>query len=141
MEKINSTEKEILSLEATKKKLLRGILIFWLLSTVFLFLRIILEAFGSDPKSLFAACIYFLSGLFLLPFWGIFPNYQDTIQAGKPTFDAPAAVAIFCYTILVILALSVTWIVIKNIKTGKQIDKIKSENKPLDPTKSESVIK
>lgn len=139
--KLDSAEKDLVVYEATKKKILRSLVIFWLISTVFLFLRMFLEALGSDPKSLFAAFIYLISGLFLLPFFGIFPHFGDTIQPGRPTFDAPAITAVFCYTVLVILAMVVILIATKMLKTGKQVDETVAKDNPVDPTESERVVK
>src|SRR5258708_40228882 len=88
--KMDTAEKDLIVIEATKKEILRGLLIFWLVSSVFLFLRIFLRALGADPHSPFAMFIYFISGIFLLPFWGIFPQFQDTILSGQHKFDSPA---------------------------------------------------
>jgi hypothetical protein len=137
----DDTEKRVIILEARKKALVRIIFIFWLISTVFLFLRIFLKALGSDPQSLFAAFIYFVSDIFLFPFFGIFPHFRDTSQAGQPVFDASAITAIFCYSILVGLAISVISIVMRILKTGKQVNETIEENKLIDPTRSERVVK
>ena len=138
--KVNDREKKVMVLEAMKKEIIRGLFIFWLVSTVFLFLRIFLKALGSDPQSAFAAFVYFISNIFLLPFWGIFPNMQETAIAGEPMFDASAITAIFCYTILVGLAISVTLIVMKMLKTGKQVNATLETNRSLDATKAEKVV-
>jgi hypothetical protein len=140
-QKIDPVEKEIIVIEATKKRILRITSIFWLTSTVFLFLRIILEGLGSDPKSVFAAFIYLISSIFLLPFWGIFPNYPNTMQAGKPTFDGPAVTAIFCYTILVLLTTAVVMIYTNMRKTKKQVREEVEKDHFVDPTEAERLIK
>jgi hypothetical protein len=140
-QKFDTAEKSLVVIEATKKEILRGILVFWLVSTIFLFLRIFLEAMGADPQSFFAAFIYLISGIFLLPFFGIFPQAHDTIQPGHPTLDSPAFTAIFCYTILVILAVLVVVIVTKMLKTGKQVNETVEKNHPVDPTQSEAIVK
>jgi len=138
--KENPTQKNFLTLEARKKDITRGLIIFWLVSTVLLFLRIFLEGLGSDPKSAFVFLIYLLSSIFLLPFFNIFPNQSDTIQPGQPTFDSSAFTAIFCYTVLVILAWAVLNLVIKILKTEKQVDETVKRNNLLDPRISEKVV-
>ena len=55
--------------------------------------------------------------------------------------DAPAATAIFCYTILSFLITVVVFIVARMIKTGKQVDETVGKDNPVDPTESERVAK
>ena len=138
---INPAEKDIVLLEAKKKQGFRTASIVWLIVTVFIFLRIFLEGLGSDPKSLFVSFIYLISGLFLLPFWGIFPSSHQTIQPGVPTFDSPAVTAIFCYTIIVLLGMGVSSLIIRMYKTGKQVDETVKKDNPIDPTQAESIVK
>ena len=134
-------EKDFFKLEAAKKNILRGLLIFWLTATVFLFLRILLAALGADPQSFFASLIYFISGIFLLPYSGIFPYYNDTLVAGRSSFDAPATVAIFCYTVLTLFAVGIDLIVTKMMKTEEQVDEVVEKDHLVDPTLSEQLIK
>lgn len=138
---VGTTEKELVVIEAAKKEILRGIFLFWISAVVFLFLRIFLEALGSDPQSIFAGFIYLVSSIYLLPYFGIFPNVHNTMQAGKPTFDSPAFTAILCYTILVLLAVVIVFIAFKMIKTGKQVSETVEKDHPVDPTKMEGVVK
>ncbi|SRR6266404_5775168 len=139
-QKIKPAEKKFFILEGSKKNINRFLGIFWLVSTAFLFLRIFLESIGSDPRSIFVTIIYIISGVFLLPFFGILPGFNNTIQPGKPTFDAPALTAIFSYTILILLAVALTHLFTKIMKTEKQVDETVEKNNPVSPTKAENEI-
>lgn len=137
---ISPAKKKFILIEADKKKINRFLLILWLVSTVFLFLRILLESLGSDPRSLFAAFIYIISGIFLLPFFGIFPNSENTMQPGISTFDEPAFVCIVCYTILILLAVALTYILTKMLKTEKQVDETVRKNNPIDMNEASTKV-
>ena len=138
---IDSAEKDLVMLEANKRVILRVIFIVWLVSTVFLFLRILFEGIGASPFSGFSAFIYIISGIFLLPFVGMFPSSHNNPQPGTPVLDASAFVAMFSYTLLAILAAVITYFVIRMRKTSKQVDETVKKDHPVDPTKSEVEVK
>ena len=129
---IQHAQKEILSMELFRKEALRVLLIFFILSNVFLFLRIVLRAFGADPINMFAAFIYFISGIILLPVFGIFRNSHDSIIGGQPAFDFSAFIALFCYNILVLMAMGLLQIVCSMIKANKQVTETLQKGKPAD---------
>lgn len=132
---ITPAEKKFFILEGNKKKIIRFLWIFWLLSTGFLFLRIFLETMGADPHSLFVMIIYLISGIFLLPFYGLFPYAASTIQPGKPTFDATALTCIFCYTVIILIASIIIHLVTGIKKIEEQVDETVEKNNPVTPTK------
>lgn len=68
-EKLDAGEKNIFTIEATKKIMLRNLVIVGSIIFVLLFLRIVLILFGSDPSALFAGIIYLLSDIILFPFF------------------------------------------------------------------------
>jgi hypothetical protein len=138
---MGKAEKDFVVIEAVKKEIIRGMFAFWLVSTVFLFLRMFLKALGADPQSFFVALIYFISGVILLPFFGMFPNARDGIEPGRPTFDGSALTAIFCYTLLIMLCVAVTLIVARMVKTSKQVKETVEKDNLIDPTTSEQVVK
>jgi hypothetical protein len=129
---IDPVKKNLLTIESIKKEILRGLSILLLVSLVFLFLRIMLRLFGANPETAFAGFIFLISGIFLLPFFGIFPRMSDRIVAGQMTIDASALVAFFCYLILILLAMSVTQIVANILKTEKQKDATVKKSHPID---------
>lgn len=137
---IKPAEKKLLQVEALKKAIIRGLSIYWLVSTVFFLLRIILEAIGSNALSPFAFFIYLVSNIFLLPFFGILPNFRNTIVSGQSTFDAPALLAIFCYSILIPLVMAVTYIAVKIFRTARQVEETLNKNNPIDPSVPETLI-
>ena len=141
VDKIDEPHKELFAWEVWKKEIIRGLLIFWLVSTVFLFLRIVLRGLGSNPDSLFAGFIYLVSGFFLLPFYGIFPQLRDEIIGGRPSFDPAAFTAIFCYTILVLLAMAVVAIGVNMFKTRKQMDETVEKDNPIDPSSVDNIVR
>lgn len=138
---MDNAEKNLMVMEARKKEILRAILLFWLTSTVFIFLRIFLEAIGSDPKSAFVSIIYLVSDFFMVQFFGIFRNVESTIQPGVSTFDGAALTAIFCNSVLSLLAVAVIMILTKMFKTSKQMDETVKRDHIVDPTVSESIVK
>src|SRR6266480_1899370 len=99
---INPVQKKLLLIEAFRKETLRGLSILLLVSVVFLFLRIVFRLFGANPETLFAGFVYLISGIFLLPFFGIFPRFRDTIVAGQMTVDVSAIIALFSYIIIIL---------------------------------------
>ncbi len=129
---IDSAKKKLLMIEALRKELLRGLSILLLVSLVFLFLRIILRLLGADPQTAFAAFIYLVSGIFMLPFFGIFPQSHDQIVAGKMTIDTSALIAFFCYLILILLAMAVVHIATKIIRTQSQAEETVEKSHPVD---------
>jgi hypothetical protein len=138
---IDPVAKKLIVLEARKKEIFRGLIIFLLFSTGTLFLRIILRAVGANPQSLFAGLVYVISTIFLLPFLNIFPQFQDMPIAGKPAFDASAAVAIFCYIVLVLVIMAVTYIAIRILNIEKQVDAVVKKDHPVDTRIVNEVIK
>ena len=129
----NTAEKQLIVIEAVKKEIIRVLLLFLLVSVVFLFLRILLELLGADPQTLFAGFIYLVSDLFLFPFFGIFPQFRETIHPGQPTADIRAFIAIICYIILDLLAVAVVTIGATIFKTGKQVDAKVEKDTYVDP--------
>jgi hypothetical protein len=125
-------QKEVLIMEVLRKQLLRGLFIFLLLSNVFLFLRIVLRLFGADPLNPFAAFIFALSSVFMFPFFGIFPQYNDRIIAGDMTVDMSAFIAGFCYNVLVITAMVVIQIVASIMRTRRQQQESVKKGKPIN---------
>ena len=119
---INTAQKQLIVIETIRKEILRALLMLLLISITFLFLRTVLKLAGANPESLFAGFIYLVSGFFLFPFTGIFPQYQEPI-AGESSIDMPAFIAIFCYLILFPLFMGVVQIGAKIFKTGEQINK------------------
>ncbi len=139
--KIEESKKELVAFEATKREIIRGLFIFLLVGEVFLFLRIIFRAIGANPGTAFGGFIYTISGFFLLPFFGIFPQLQDEIVAGKSALDAQAFLAFFCYLVLIPLAMAVVSIVINMLKTRKQADEIIEKDNPVDPSEIDNMVK
>lgn len=129
---VTTGEKKLILIETKKKEIFRGLYIFLLITFVVLFLRIMLRIFGANPQSFFAGFIYVLSTLFLLPFFNIFPQFQDIPIEGQHTFDSPALTAIFCYTIVVFLIIGVIHIGSKILKTERQVDEVVRKDHPVD---------
>ena len=129
---IDKAKKKLLIIEVWRKEVIRGLSILLLVSLVFLFLRILLRLFGADPQNAFAAFIYVVSGIFLLPFFGIFPKSHDQIIAGQMTVDTSALLAFFCYIILILLAMGVMHIASKIVKTQNQADETVEKSHPID---------
>ena len=123
-----------------KKRVFRGLYIFLLLSEVFLFLRVILRLFGANPDNLFAGFIYIVSGVFLLPFFGILTTSNDQIIAGQMAVDKSALVAMFCYFVLTILALCVVHLWSKIVRIQSQADETVKKSRPVDTTVVEESI-
>lgn len=133
-EQIDSAQKEILVVDVIKKQLIRLLLVYLLVTNVFIFLRIILRAFGADPDNLFAGFIFLVSGFFLFPFFGIFPQSDEGIVAGNPTADISALVAVFCSNVLIFLAMGIVHIFTKMVKTRKQEKETIEKSKTVDTT-------
>lgn len=136
----NPVQKKVLTLEATKRTINKAFLIFWLVSTVFLLLRVLLEGLGSNPHSLFALFIYLVSGVFLLPFFGMFSSSQNSLVPDVASFDGTALLAILCYSILILLGSAVLYLIVRILKTNKQVQVTTKTNKPIDPTLSEDIL-
>jgi hypothetical protein len=132
MPTFSHSQKEVLVIEVLRKQLLRSLFILMILSNVFLFLRIVLRSFGADPANPFAAFIFALSSVFMLPFFGIFPQYNDTIVAGDMTFDMSAFIAGFCYNILIITAMIVIQIVVSIIRARRQKEESLKKGRPIN---------
>jgi len=97
---INIGEKKVIKVDAAKKEIIRILFIILLLAVVFIFLRLVLKLFGANPETVFVGFIYLVSGFFMLPFFGIFPQYNDVLP-GRATVDVVAIIALFCYLILI----------------------------------------
>lgn len=139
--KVNNAEKRLIVIEATKRELLRGLLIMFLVIFVFLFLRIVLKLAGSDPQALFVSFIYLISDIILLPFFGIFPQFHQPPLPGRVAIDITAMIAIFCYPILIFLAMSVVGIGANILKTEKQKEETVEKSKPVDTMNLETMVK
>jgi hypothetical protein len=131
---LNSTDKDLLVIDVVRKQILRLLSIFLLLANVFLFLRILLRLFGANPSNPFAALIFILSTVFMLPFIGIFPLFRDEIIAGEMTVDMSALIAGFCYNILVSVAMIVVQIGTSILRMRKKAeDSIEKKNPSKQP--------
>jgi hypothetical protein len=133
-QKIEKNEKGFFVLEAWRKVLVRTLSIYWVTSVVFLFLRAFLKGLGANPDTIVVGFIYTVSGFFLLPYWGIFPQFRDTAAAGQASFDFAALIAIFCNTILILLAIIIVWVGANILKTGKQVEETVIKDNPVSPT-------
>lgn len=138
---LTNVQKEIVVLESWKKNLLRGLLLLWLVANVFLFLRIFIRLFGADPNNIFAGFIYIVSGLFLLPFFGIIPEVQETIIAGQNKIDISAMIAWFCINILIVLIMAGTYIAVTIMKSGKQTSATVEQKKTINATRAETAVR
>ena len=116
---IDSSQKKILVIESLRKEIIRWLFVFLLVAGTFLFLRFFLKLIGANPDSFFAAFVYLISGIFMLPFFGIIPNELPP-AAGQMDFDGTALLAIFCYIILVLMGVAVVHLGAKIFKIGKQ---------------------
>jgi YggT family protein len=139
-EYINPAQKEILLIEVIRKQLVRALLIYLLVSNVFVFLRMVLRLMGADPENFFAGFIFAVSGFILLPYAGIFPQFREPIIAGRSVVDISAFISIFCSNVLVLLAISVIFIVTRMLKTKKQASETVEKSKPVDATKAEESV-
>jgi hypothetical protein len=137
---IDPTQKEILIVDVIKKQLIRILIIYLLVTNVFIFLRMLLRLLGADPANMFAGFIFMVSGLFLLPFYGIFPQYREEIVAGKMYADVSAFVALFCSNVLVCLAMCLIFVLTRIVKTRKQANETVERSKPVDTTIAEESV-
>ncbi len=137
---IEPAQKEIIVIDVIKKQLIRALFIYLLVSNVFIFLRIVLRMFGADPANIFAGFIFIVSGLFLLPFFGIFPRFYDPIVTGSPTADMSAIIALFCSNIMVFLIMSIIYVISRMLKTRKQTSETIKRSKPVDATAAENSV-
>lgn len=128
----NPSQKEIVAMEAIRKQIMRGIFIFMIFFNVFFFLRFFLRLFGADPSNPFAAFIFIVSGLFLLPIFGIFPNFRDEITAGQMAVDISAFVAGFCYNVLSIMIMIILQIATSMMRMKKQTKESLDKGKPIN---------
>lgn len=126
------SQKEIVTLEAIRKQIMRGIFIFMVFFNVFLFLRFFLRLFGADPTNPFAGFIFAVSGLFLLPIFGIFPTFKDEIVAGQMAVDVSAFVAGFCYNVLSFMIMIILQIVSSMMRMNKQKKETVEKGKPIN---------
>jgi hypothetical protein len=138
---IAPAEKKLILFEAREKEIFRILYIVLILAFAFLFLRIVLRAFGANPQSVFAGIVYIISTLFLLPFLNMFPQFHDTPIIGQPAFDAAAMFAIFCYAVAILVIMGITHIVIRILKTEKQVNEVVKKDHPVDTKIVSEVIK
>lgn len=129
--KINTGEKIIIVIDATKKEVIRALGILLLVSEVLIFLRIILKLFGADPQSIFVKFIYIASGAFLLPFFGMFPQFQDPVP-GQGAIDAVAMIGLLSYLILVPVSMMIIQIGTSILKIGKKVAETVERDNPID---------
>jgi hypothetical protein len=137
--RITSAQKSLLIIEAMRKEILRGLSILLMVAIVFLFLRLLLKLFGANPETFIVGFIYFISNIFLLPYFGIFPHADDLLP-GRSAIDTTALFAIFCYLILIPLAMAVVQLGAMIMKTGKQVNETVDQKKTVDATLVEDSI-
>jgi YggT family protein len=137
---IDPAQKELLVVDVLKRQLIRILIIYLLVTNVFIFLRMLLRLFGADPENLFAGFIFLVSGFFLLPFFGIFPQYNEDIIAGDMFVDVPAFIALFCSNVLVILAICIIYVAARMVKTKKQARETLEKSKTVDATEAETAV-
>ena len=137
---IDAAQKEILVIDVLKRQIIRALIIYLLVSNIFIFLRMVLRLFGADPQNLFAGFIFLVSGFFLLPFYGIFPQFRDEIIAGKTTVDISAFISLFCSNVFVLLTMSVIYVVARMVKTRKQTAETVEKSKSVDATEAEQTV-
>lgn len=133
-------EKNLLVIEATKREILRGLAIFLLVAETFLFLRVILALVGANPSSLFAGFVYIISGIILIPFFGIFPQFQDTMTSGQIKFDAGAVIAMFCYLLIILLIMGVVAIISNMRKTKRQVNETVKKDTVINTTRVDEAV-
>jgi hypothetical protein len=137
---VNPAQKEMLVIDVIKKQLIRVLVIYLLVTNVFIFLRMVLRLLGADPQNIFAGFIFLVSGFFLLPFYGIFPQYRDEIIAEKISVDISAFIGLFCLNILVLLAMSIIYVSTRMIKTRKKTEETVEKSKTVDTTVAEQSV-
>jgi hypothetical protein len=129
---ISTAQTAMVKVEALKKLILRGLFIYMLVFNVFLFLRIVLRSFGADPQTIFSGFIFLVSGVFLLPFFGMFPQFRDTIFAGQGTFDVLSMIALFCTNVLLLLTMAVVQIGSTMMRTTQQATETVDRKRTVD---------
>lgn len=139
--RIDSAQKELVIIETAKKEIIRWVIVFWLVESTFLFLRIFLEALGTNSQAYFVELTYLISSVFMVPFSGMFPQFESTLQPGVPTFDVSAVVALICYTVMIFFTVGMVSMISKILKTEKQEKQIIEKNNPVDPTVAEKIVK
>lgn len=139
--KVYKVEKDLVVIEAVKKEVIRGLGIFLLLAVTFLFLRIVFALLGSNPNSLFAGFVYLVSGIFLLPFWGIFPQLRTNPVAQEIIFDSAAFIALFSYLLVIPLTMAIVAIVASMFKTNKQVHETVEKDTLIDPSDVDTAVK
>ena len=77
-------------------------MIFFVLGIVeaFLLIRFFFKLFAANPQSWFVAFIYWVSGVLLIPFWGIFRNMAPTGPGITRIFEPSTIVAAIIYVLL-----------------------------------------
>lgn len=129
---VGPVQKKLFVIEARRNEIIRGLIIFLIISTTFLFIRIVLRMMGANPTSLFAGIIYLISTILLLPFINIFPQFHDIPIKAEPTFDASAFIAIFSYLFLVLLAIGIIYLIFRIVKTEKTVKEVLKKNQPVN---------
>ena len=100
----------------------------------------LLRLFGADPNNLFAGFIFLVSGFFLLPFLGIFPQYRNDIVAGHMSVDISAFIALFCSNVLIVLSMCIIYVATRMVKTRKQTSETMEKSKPVDASAAEQAV-
>ncbi len=77
-------------------------MIFFLLAVLetFLGIRFFFKLFGANPGSWFVAFIYFISDVFLFPFWGVFQRGAASGPGVQKIFEPSTVVAGIIYLLL-----------------------------------------
>ena len=66
----------------------------------FLLIRFLLKLFGANPQSWFTSFIYWVSSVFMLPFYGVFRNTAPAGPGIARVFEPSTLVAALVYVLL-----------------------------------------
>lgn len=82
---------------------------------ILLAFRLVLKLAGANPNSGFVSLIYFLSGIFIMPFQGIFRSVTAPGAVTTSVFEASTLVALLVYALI-------AWGIVKliRISSGQQ---------------------
>ena len=77
-------------------------LIYFILGVIetFLLIRFFLKLFGANPASWFTAFVYWVSNIFMLPFYGVFRNTAPAGPGIARVFEPSTLVAAIIYVLL-----------------------------------------
>jgi hypothetical protein len=127
---ISAPFKKLLTIEFGRREILRGLGILLLLSFVFLFFRLVFKGFGANPLTPFVGLVYLISSIFLIPFFGIFPEPSD--PGTGAAFDTTAMIGMFSYLIFVTVAMVVVQVVAAMLKTKRQVKETLDREQSID---------